>query len=66
MAKLAFCGNDCHECPRYIATQSGDREYQKKDYDRLQKAFFEKKQNLDSVHGKYLKKSGRRPPNESL
>jgi len=25
MAKLAFCGNDCHECPRYIATRSGDK-----------------------------------------
>ena len=22
--KLAFCGNDCSECPRYIATEKGD------------------------------------------
>ena len=24
MQKIAFCGNDCFVCPRYIATQSGD------------------------------------------
>ena len=24
--KIASCGNDCNECPRYIATQSGDKE----------------------------------------
>ena len=23
--KLAACGNDCNQCPRYIATQSGDQ-----------------------------------------
>ncbi len=23
--ELPFCGNDCNECPRYIATHSGDR-----------------------------------------
>ena len=26
MLKLAFCGNDCNVCPRYIATLSGDEE----------------------------------------
>ena len=26
MLKLAFCGNDCNFCPRYVATQSGDIE----------------------------------------
>lgn len=26
MLKLAFCGDDCNACPRYIATQSGDVE----------------------------------------
>ena len=26
MLKLAFCGDDCNACPRYIATQSGDAE----------------------------------------
>lgn len=26
MLKLAFCGDDCNLCPRYIATQSGDVE----------------------------------------
>jgi hypothetical protein len=24
--KLSFCGNDCNHCPRYLATQSGDRD----------------------------------------
>ncbi len=23
---LAFCGNDCNNCQRYIATKSGDKE----------------------------------------
>ena len=26
MLKLAFCGDDCNVCPRYIATQSGKTE----------------------------------------
>jgi hypothetical protein len=26
MLKLAFCGNDCNLCPRYIATQSSNVE----------------------------------------
>ena len=26
MLKLAYCGNDCNDCPRYIATQSGNIE----------------------------------------
>ena len=26
MLKLAFCGDDCNFCPRYIATQSGSEE----------------------------------------
>lgn len=26
MLKLAFCGNDCNNCPRYIATQTGSIE----------------------------------------
>ena len=26
MLKLAFCGNDCNTCERYIATQSGSIE----------------------------------------
>jgi len=42
------------------------RACKKKGYDRLRKAFFEKKQNLDSVHGKYIKKSGQQPIKESL
>jgi hypothetical protein len=25
MLKLAYCGNDCNYCPRYVATQSGDK-----------------------------------------
>ncbi len=135
MVKLAFCGNDCSECPRYIATQSGDKEQLKEvavlwrrvgyrdeivspeeiachgchssrwcrykirecapergldscgeckdypcqriltavektgafaerikeecpeeDYERLQKAFFSKKTNLDRVHSEHFKK----------
>ena len=26
MLPIAFCGDDCNACPRYIATQSGDME----------------------------------------
>ncbi len=26
MLNLAFCGNDCRCCPRYVATQAGDVE----------------------------------------
>jgi hypothetical protein len=30
MLKLAYCGDDCNLCPRYIATQSGSEEQLKK------------------------------------
>lgn len=30
MLKLGFCGDDCNVCPRYVATQSGDKEQLKK------------------------------------
>ena len=30
MLKLAFCGDDCNVCPRYVATQSGSEEQLKK------------------------------------
>ncbi len=26
MALIGYCGDDCEECPRYIATQTNDRE----------------------------------------
>ncbi len=26
MALIGYCGDDCEECPRYIATQENDRE----------------------------------------
>jgi hypothetical protein len=30
MLKLGFCGDDCNACPRYVATQSGDKGQLKK------------------------------------
>jgi hypothetical protein len=29
MLPLAYCGNDCNACPRYVATLSGNREHLK-------------------------------------
>ena len=31
MLKLAYCGNDCNQCPRYIATQSGTEQLEQVD-----------------------------------